>query len=57
MVELSPDVAKELGIDMHKCASVVFVGTFGLYLTDLWLIVNELKKMKEQKPAEPKEGA
>jgi hypothetical protein len=53
MVELSPDVARELGIDMRQCASVVFFGTLGLYVTDLWLLVNELKKMKEQKPAEP----
>jgi hypothetical protein len=57
MIELSPDVARELGIDMHKCASVVFAGTLGLYITDLWLLVNELKKMKAQKPEPNREAA
>src|SRR5207302_10756996 len=51
MVELSPDVCAALGINPRNFPVAIFFGTFGLWATDLWLAVQELKAMKEKKPA------
>ena len=51
MIELSPDVCEALGINPRNFPVALFFGTFGLWATDLWLIVQDLKAMKEKKPA------
>lgn len=53
MTDLSPEVAASLGLDPSAYPLAVFCGAFGLWLTDIWLIVDDLKKMKAAKPAEP----
>lgn len=54
MVDLSPDVAALLGVNPRHYPLAVFVGTAGLWATDIWLAVQELKAMKEErKKAEP----
>lgn len=50
MIELSPDVFTSLGINPRNFPVAVFFGTFGLWATDLWLAVQDLKAMKEKRP-------
>jgi len=50
MVDLSPDVFTSLGLDPRHYPVAVFVGVLGLWSTDLWLVVQDLKAMKEKKP-------
>ncbi|PYJ83062.1 MAG: hypothetical protein DME22_16655 [Verrucomicrobia bacterium] len=49
MVELSPDVFAALGLDPRHYPVMVFAGCFGLWATDLWLAVQDLKAMKEER--------
>src|ERR1051325_10961444 len=49
MVDLSPDVAALLGVNPRHYPLAVFVGTAGLWATDIWLAVQELKAMKEER--------
>jgi len=50
MVDLSPDVFTSLGIDPKHYPVAVFFGVLGLWSTDLWLVVQDLKAMKDKKP-------
>ena len=49
MVELSPDVAAAFGLNPRHYPIGIFLGTFGLWATDIWMAVQELKAMKEKK--------
>jgi hypothetical protein len=51
MVETSPDVAAALGIDPKSYPIATFLGGLGLWSTNLWLCMDELKAMR---PAQPK---
>ncbi len=63
MVELSPDVARELGVNPKNFCLAIFFGTFGLWATEVYLAIDdferraaerEAKREKEkQKPAPP----
>ena len=50
MVDLSPEVFTSLGIDPRHYPVAVFFGVLGLWSTDLWLVVQDLRAMKEKKP-------
>ena len=54
MVDLSPEVFASLGINPRHYPVAVFFGVLGLWSTDLWLVVQDLKAMKEKKPEVPK---
>ncbi len=55
LIELAPDVARELGVDPKRYCLWVFFGTLGMWGTDIWLAVDELKAMRGEKtPAPPK---
>jgi hypothetical protein len=49
MVEISPDVFESLGINPRNFPVALFLGTLGVWATDLWLVVEEIKGLK--KPA------
>lgn len=53
MVELSPDVCAAMGVNPRNFPTAIFFGTLGLWTTDLWLAVQDLKAMKEAKKKEP----
>jgi len=56
MVEVSPDVAASLGMNPRNYPVAVFLGCLGLWGTDLFLAVQELKAMeleRQPKPAVP----
>ncbi len=52
MIELSPDVAAAFGVNPRHYPIGIFLGTFGLWATDIWMAVQELKAMKEKKTSE-----
>lgn len=52
IVELSPDVAASLGLDVRHWPLTVCLGALGLWGTDIWLAVQELKAMRQPKPTE-----
>ena len=49
MVETSPDVLAAMGMDPRNYPMVVFFGALGLWGTNLWLCVDDLKRMQEEK--------
>lgn len=53
MIELSPDVAASLGLNPKHYPVAVFVGCLGLWGTDLWLAVQELKAMQTKRVTPP----
>ena len=53
MVEISPDVAASLGVNPRHYPVAVFCGCLGLWATDLWLAVNELKQLRKPQDATP----
>lgn len=53
MVELSPEVAASLGVNPRHYPVAVFVGCLGLWGTDLFLAVQELKQLQAQRSATP----
>jgi hypothetical protein len=58
MVETSPDVLAAMGMDPRNYPMVVFFGALGLWGTNLWLCVDDLKRMQEEKKkAEPAAAA
>ena len=56
MVELSPDVAAAFGLNPRHYPIGIFLGTFGLWATDIWMAVQELKAMKEKKATTAAQG-
>ena len=53
MVETSPDMAAALGIDPKSYPIATFLGGLGLWATNLWLCLEELRAMR---PPAPKPG-
>lgn len=53
MVELSPDVAAALGMNPRHYPVAVFCGCMGLWATDLFLAVQELKAMEAERNLKP----
>jgi hypothetical protein len=51
MVETSPDVVAALGLDPKNYPIATFMGGLGLWATNLWLCVDELRALR---PAQPK---
>jgi len=49
MVETSPDVLAALGLDPKTYPLTVFVGSLGLWASNLWLCVDELKSMHAER--------
>ena len=49
MVDISPDVFTALGLNPRHFPVALFLGTFGAWMADLWLAVQEIKAQK--KPA------
>jgi hypothetical protein len=52
MVETSPDVAAALGLDPKAYPIATFIGGLGLWATNLWLCVDELKSLQQQQEKE-----
>jgi hypothetical protein len=52
MVETSPEVLAALGVDPRHYPIAVFLGGLGLWGTNLWLCVDELKALQKAKPKE-----
>ena len=50
MVETSPDVAAALGIDPKSYPIATFLGGLGLWATNLWLCLDELRAMRPPAP-------
>jgi hypothetical protein len=48
LVELSPDVCRELGIDPSKYALFTALGVVGLHGLNLWQSIQELRELKQQ---------
>jgi len=48
MVDLSPEVLASMGIDPRKYAIAIFLGTLGLWGSNLWLVVDELSGRKRR---------
>ena len=57
MVETSPDVLAALGMDPSNYPLTVFCGALGLWGTNIWLCVDELKKMQEERKPKPEAPA
>lgn len=56
MVDTSPQVAEALGFNPKHYPIATFIGAAGLWLTGIWLAIDELKEMKKEKaPAPEKE--
>ena len=57
IVDLTPDVFAELGIDARKSPLITVGAVLGLHVTNLWLAVDELKELAKQRetpaPAKP----
>lgn len=53
LLELSPDVFRELGIDPRKYATVVFFGVFALWRLDMMEAIEELRAIVKGKEPEP----
>jgi len=53
IVELSPDIFAELGIDVAKFPILAASAVLGLHVTNVWLAVDELRKMRQTAPAPP----
>lgn len=57
MVDLAPDVAASMGLNPRHYPLGIFLGTFGLWATDIWLVVQEVKALKiEPKKVEQSKG-
>jgi hypothetical protein len=46
LADLSPDICRELGIDVRKYPILTALGVLGVHATSLALAVNELKQMQ-----------
>jgi hypothetical protein len=57
MVETSPDVLAALGMDPSNYPLTVFCGALGLWGANLWLCVDELKKLQEERKPKPEAPA
>lgn len=44
MIELSPDVLRELGLDPKRYCLAVFFGTLSMWGIDMWLAIDDLKQ-------------
>ena len=49
MIELAPDVAASMGVNPRNYPLAVFLGTFGLWSTDIWMAVQEIKQAAADK--------
>lgn len=49
MVETSPDVAAAMGISPETMPIATFLGGLGLWATNLWLAVDELRRLQAQR--------
>ena len=52
MVEVSPDVAAVLGIEPQHFPLGTFFGALGLWSANLWLLVDELRSMRQKNDQE-----
>jgi len=57
MVETSPDVVAALGLDPSTYPIATFIGGLGLWATNLWLCVDELKALQRKKTEDEKPAA
>ena len=55
--ELAPDAMRELGLDPRSSPLVTISAVLGLHVTNLWLAIDELKKMRAPAPPPPKPAA
>lgn len=53
LIELAPDICRDLGIDPRKMATWTAVGILGLHGMNLWQVTGELRDMRREKPAAP----
>jgi hypothetical protein len=53
LIDLSPDVCRELGIDLRKFALWTALGVIGLHGLNIWQCVQELKDMRRSIPTPP----
>lgn len=52
IADLSPEILAEMGIDPHKYPLFVVAGILGLHGTNLWLAVDDLKRMQQERRVE-----
>jgi hypothetical protein len=52
MTEVSPDVAAAFGIDPRYYPVTAFIGALGMWGTNLWLVVDELKALQRSQRVE-----
>ena len=52
MVETSPEVIAALGLDPRTYPIAAFVGALGIWGTNIWLAVDELKRLQKQNVVE-----
>jgi hypothetical protein len=59
IVDLSPDLLRELGLDPRSYPLITVCGVLGLHATNLWLCVQDLKDLQAQRLTQnaPKAGA
>jgi len=51
IAELAPDIMAELNLNPRRAALYIAAGVMGLHVTNVWLVVEELKRMKAPPPA------
>jgi len=52
LIDLSPDVAASCGLNPRHYPLFVFAGVLGLWATDLWLAIDEVKKLAAKQRSE-----
>ena len=53
MIETSPELLAQLGVDPHNYPVMTFLGGMGLWATNLWLCVDELKALQKKDAPAP----
>ena len=56
ILELAPDVCRSLGLDPRHYPIVLVVGTVGLWTSDIWLAIQELKQIAADRKKQAKPG-
>jgi hypothetical protein len=57
MIGTSPDVLAAMGMDPGSYPVTAFMGALGLWATNLWLCVDELKQVAEKRAKDEKAAA